>query len=134
MLYLPISREWMVSRGAQRLYLVCALANLWLFAVLAGTAIAMSESDVESFAGFASTALLVKSLLWPGVLGTAVLAVAMWYFWYSIDQSSWAKKALWFFVLFLGFMLGPMLYYFFAYRRHPALDRAGWKTPRSPLR
>jgi hypothetical protein len=114
----------MVSRGAQRLYFVCALANLWLFAVLAGTAIAMSTSDVESIAEFPPTALLVRSLLWPGILGTAVLAIAMWYFWYSIDKSRWTKKALWLLVLFLGFILGPLLYYFFAYRRHPALDVA----------
>ena len=123
-LYLAITRNWMVSRGAQRLYFVCALANLWLFAVLAGTAIAMSTSDVESIAEFPPTALLVRSLLWPGILGTAVLAIAMWYFWYSIDQSGWTKEALWLLVLFLGFMLGPLLYYFFAYRRHPALDGA----------
>src|ERR1700756_3939500 len=112
----------MVSRGAQRLYLGCALANLYLFAVLMGTASAMAESDVALLTNFPTAALLVKTLAWPGIVGTAVLAVAMWYFWYSVDQSNWTKKSLWFLVLFLGLMLGPLLYYFFGYRRHPALD------------
>jgi len=46
----------------------------------------------------------------------------MWYFWYRFDQSHWMKKSLWFLVLFLRLMLGLLLYYFFAYRRHPALN------------
>ena len=112
----------MVSRRAQRLYFSCALANLYLFAVLVGTASAMAESEVAFLGDFPATAFLVKALLWPGILGTAVLAVAMWYFWYSVDQSTWIKKLVWFLVLVLGFMLGPLFYYFFAYRRHPALD------------
>ena len=122
MLYLPIKRSWIVSRFAQRLYFGCALTNLYLFAVLVGTQTALAESSVSSLNESPAAVLLVKILLWPGVLGTGLLAVAMWYFWFTFDQSHWMKKACWFVVLFLGLTLGPMLYYFFAYRRNPALD------------
>jgi hypothetical protein len=37
MLYRPIKRSWIVSRFAQRFYFGCALANLYLLAVLVGT-------------------------------------------------------------------------------------------------
>jgi hypothetical protein len=67
---------------------------------------------------------LVRILLWPGILGTATLAVAMWYFWYSFDRSSWMARSLWFVVLILGLALGPLIYYFFAYRRSQILRKA----------
>lgn len=122
MLYLPINRSWIVSRWAQRVYFVCAIANLSLLAVLAGTQTAMVESGVASLAASPAAALLVKGLLWPGIIGTALLSIAMWYFWFTFDQSHWRKKALWFAVLFLGIALGPALYYVFAYRGNAALE------------
>jgi hypothetical protein len=80
------------------------------------------ESGASSLNVSPAAVLLVKILLWPGVLGTGTLAVAMWYFWFTFDQSQWMKKTCWFLLLVLGLALGPMLYYFFAYRRNPALD------------
>ena len=81
----------------------------------------MVESRVRSLAEAPATALLVKILLWPGILGTALLVIAMWYFWFAFDQSNWMKKALWFVVLFLSFLVGPAFYYIFVYRRNVAL-------------
>jgi energy-converting hydrogenase Eha subunit G len=121
MLYLPITRGWMVSRRAQRVYFCCAIANLYLFAVLLGTFSAMAASGVVFLADH-SAAPLVRILLWPGVVGAGILAIAMWYFWFSFDQSYWTKKACWFVVLILGLALGPVIYYFFAYRRNQALE------------
>jgi magnesium-transporting ATPase (P-type) len=66
--------------------------------------------------------LLVRILLWPGIFGSGILAVAMWYFWFSFDRSSWNKKSLWFLVLLMGLALGPLIYYFFAYRRNEVLE------------
>jgi hypothetical protein len=122
MLYLPISRAWMVSPGAQRLYLLCALANLSFIAVLIGTLIAMAASDVF-FLTDPAAIRLVRVLLWPGIVGSGTLAVAMWYFWYSFDQSGWIPKTIWFFVLILGRSVGPLIYYFFVYRRSDGLRR-----------
>jgi hypothetical protein len=121
MLYLPITRAWIVSRRAQRVYLYRAIANLYLFAVLVGTFSAMAASGIV-FLADPSAALLVRILLWPGVVGAGILAIAMWYFWFSFDQSCWTKKACWFAVLILGLALGPVLYYFFAYRRDQSLE------------
>jgi hypothetical protein len=122
MLYLPIKRSWIVSRRAQRVYFCCAIVDFYLIAVLAGARSAVEASGLVSLAGFPGTAWMVKILLFPGVLGTAVLSVAMWYFWFAFDQSHWMKKAFWFAILFPGVILGPVLYYFFAYRRSAALD------------
>jgi len=123
MLYLPITREWIVSRTAQRVYLGCALANLYLLAVLIGTFMAMAASDIV-FLTDPAAVRLVRALMWPGVLGAGTLAVAMWYFWYSFDQSHWPTRTLWFVVLILGLALGPLIYYFFAYRRSEILQGA----------
>jgi hypothetical protein len=122
MLYLPIKRSWIVSRWAQRVYFCCALANFYLVAVLAGSRVAVDASGLASLAEFPGTAWMVKILLFPGVLGTALLVVAMWYFWFTFDQSHWIKKTLWFAVLFPGFLVGPALYHFFSYRRNAALE------------
>jgi hypothetical protein len=122
MLYLPISRSWIVSRSAQRVYFVCAIANFYLLAVWVGTQTAMVESGVASLVPFPAAAQLVRALLWPGIAGTALLSIAMWYFWFTFDQSRWMKKALWFVILGLGFALGPAIYYIFIYRRNAALE------------
>lgn len=73
MLYLPIKRSWILSRRAQRVYFVYALANFYLLAVWVGNRTAMVETGVGSLADFPAAALLVKVLLWPGILGTALL-------------------------------------------------------------
>jgi len=121
MLYLPITRDWIVSWRAQRVYLCGAIANLYLFAVLVGTFSAMAASRM-GFLADPSAGLLARILLWPGVVGAGILAIAMWYFWYSFDRSCWTKKACWFAVLILGLALGPVIYYFFAYRGNQALE------------
>jgi hypothetical protein len=124
MWYLPISRSWIVSRSGQRVYARCAIADFQLIAVLVGRPTAMAESGVKSLENFPAAAYLVKLRLWPGVIGTAILAVAMWYFWFTFDRSHWATTACWSLILFLGLALGPLSYYIFAYRKSPALDPA----------
>lgn len=122
MLYLPLTCSWIVSRRAQRLYLCCACLHLSLLGVLVGTQMAMLESGVASLVDSPASLLLVKVLMWPGILGAALLLVAMWYFWFSYDPSNWLKKAFWFGILFVGNPLGAVLYYFVVYRRSPILD------------
>lgn len=116
MLYLPISKNWIVSRQARRVYLICSLASLYLLAA----SIAISAAVIAS--GFSlnadpppNAALLIQALIWPGLVGAAILWVAMWYFWFSFDDSNWFKKAVWCCLLFT-FFASPF-YYFFVYRR-----------------
>lgn len=120
MLYLPISKGWMVSRTARRVYFVCALSTIYLFA----TRFAILMAFVTARLSFTSnippvTSLLIELLLWPGVIGTAILWVGMWYFWFSFDNSSWSRKAIWCFLLYFLAPLAQPFYYFFVYRRSP---------------
>jgi hypothetical protein len=64
---------------------------------------------------------IARLLLFPAMLGTSVLTIAMWYFWFGFDRSSWVKKALWCLPLFLFVPIGPTLYCFFVYLRNKSL-------------
>ena len=119
MLYLPITKSWIISRVARRVSFVCALAAISLFGALIATRMAMIASGVFFLALLPDAALVVRLFLWPEVLGTATLSIAMWYFWFSFDTSDWLRKAIWFVPLYLLLGLGPALYYFFVYRRNP---------------
>jgi hypothetical protein len=117
MLYLPIKETWIVSRSARRVYLVCALAALSFVGTLIASVAALGAFGLATFEGYATASFIVRLLLWPGILGTALLSVAMWYFWFSFDDSDWLKKALWFLPLYLLLSVGPVLYYFLVYCR-----------------
>lgn len=125
MLYLPITKAWIVSPAARRVYLVCALAAFSLFGVLIGSRTALRFAGANSFVVSPIAALTVRFLLWPGILGTATLSIAMWYFWFSFDDSSWIKKAIWFFPLYFLLALGPAFYYFFVYRKNADIAKHG---------
>src|SRR5216683_5374761 len=116
MLYLPITKDWIVSPLARRIYLGCAILAIALFGTLVAVSAAMVASGVRSLAGAPAVVSIVKMLLFPEVLGTAALSIAMWYFWFSFDRSSWIRKACWFPPLYLLPTMGPALYYFFVYR------------------
>jgi hypothetical protein len=113
MLYLPISRAWIVSLAARRVYFVCALLTLALFATLVGVRVAMSVAGARALTPAAAS--LVRVLLFPEITGAAVLVVSMWYFWFGFDHSHYLKRAIWF--LLLLFVFGSVLYYFVVYCR-----------------
>jgi hypothetical protein len=115
MLYLPISRSWLVSSTAQRIYFVSALLVVALLATLIGVNAALVASGARVLTPTAS--VLVRVLLFPGIAGEAVLWVAMWYFWFTFDRSHYLKKAVWFFFLSLVAPFGTIAYYLFVYRR-----------------
>jgi len=117
-LYLPITKTWIVSLTARRVYFVCALAALSLFGVLIASIAALMTSGPTPLEGLAAAGFIVRLLLWPGVLGTAVLSIAMWYFWFGFDDSGWLKKTIWFLPLYFLLPIGPVFYYFFVYRRN----------------
>jgi len=80
-----------------------------------GTRVAMSVAGAGSLSR--GTAVVLRVLLYPEILGTAVLWVAMWYFWFSFDSSHFLKKAAWFLLLIIMGPLSLPFYYFFVYRR-----------------
>jgi hypothetical protein len=114
MLYLPISRSWLFSQTAQRIYFACSLLVFAFIGTLIGVRMAMAASGARSLAGPASS--LVRMVLYPEVMGVAVLWIGMWYFWFGFDTSHYLKKAVWF--VLLGFLapFGTVLYYFLVYR------------------
>src|SRR5271169_122377 len=115
MMILPISRTWMVSRVARRVYLICSVLALALSGTLAGTRAA--QSAIGSHTLPPSTAAILRLVLIPEVIGSALLWVAMLYFWFGFDQSSWLKHALWFPFLFFLIPLPLALYHFVVYRK-----------------
>jgi hypothetical protein len=121
MLYLPISRNWIVSRIAVRTYFICALTALSLFGVIIASRLALGSAGFGSFESSSTAALFVRCLVWPGILGTAMLCIAMWYFWFNFDDSGVLRRTVWFILLYLAIPIGPAFYYFFVYRRHSAV-------------
>jgi hypothetical protein len=108
MLVLPISKSWIISRTAQKTYLACALLSLALIATLLGTRMATSATGTAYLNS--SAAQLLGIVLLPEILGMATLWVAMWYFWFSYDNSNWVKKAAWFVPLYLLAPIGVIAY------------------------
>ncbi len=115
MLYLPISRSWLLSPAARRIYLLCALLALGLIATEIGVHMAMSAARTGKLTPAA--ALFVRMLLYPEMMGAALLWIAMWYFWFGFDPSHYLRRALWFVFLFFLAPFGTLIYYFFVYRR-----------------
>src|SRR5437879_10794115 len=117
MLYLPIRRNWIVSAAANRTYLACAVAAFSLVGVIIASLMALGSAGTKSFESSPAAALGVRFLLWPGMIGTALLCIAMWYFWFNFDDSSWFRKALWFIFLSFTSPVRSRFYFFFLSRR-----------------
>jgi hypothetical protein len=99
------------------------VAGFALFGVIFAVRYALALSGVPTLEASPNAALVARIFLWPGMLGTGLLTIAMWYFWFSYDNSGWLKKA-WFLPLYLLLGIGPALYYFFVYRRNPEVSAA----------
>jgi hypothetical protein len=112
MMYISISRNWLFSPMAQRVYLLCALLNLALIATRIGVFAAMTAAGVSSFS--AEAGLFVKVLFFPEIIGTAILFVGMSYCWLGFG-GSYKRKLLW--IIFIRFfvVMAP-IYYFLEYR------------------
>jgi hypothetical protein len=113
MLILPISRTWMDSRAARSVYLASSVMALALAGTLMATRAA--QSVIGSHALPSATASVLRLILTPEIVGSALLWVAMLYFWFNFDRSSWLKRALWFPFLFSFIPLAHALYHFLVY-------------------
>jgi hypothetical protein len=125
MLILPISRGWLLSRKAQRVYLGSAIGSIGSLGVVFGTIVAMVAAGQQTLAGLPTARVAVEFLLFPTAVGAGLLLAAMWYFWFSFDGSHWAKRAFWFLFLMFVPLIGPVLYYFLVYRRSVRLLEPG---------
>ena len=99
----------------------CSVLALALSGTLAGTRAA--QAAMGSYTLPPATAAVLRFVLIPEVFGTALLWVAMLYFWFGFDQSSLLKRALWFPFIFTFIPLALALYYFFVYRKWTRSDR-----------
>jgi hypothetical protein len=115
MLFLPISRSWLFSRIAQRVYLVSALLVLAFIATRIGVHTAIAAAGAGALN--ARAASVVRMLLLPEIFGAAILWIGMWYFWFSFDRSHYLQRAIWFALLFFLVPFSTVGYYFLVYRR-----------------
>ena len=120
--FLPISREWLMSQAAQRIYLGCAVLTLALLATRIGTHLAISASGATGLSTDARS--VVRTILFPEIVGAAMLWVSMWYFWFGFDRSHYLKRAVSFALLFFLPPMGTLFYYFVTYRRQVVAVRA----------
>lgn len=127
MLFLPISREWLLSRAAQRIYLGCAVLTLGLLATIMGTRLGISAAGAPALSADARS--LVRTILFPEIVGAALLWVSMWYFWFGFDRSHYLNRALFFILLFFFPPIGTLTYYFAIYRRQKLAVQASDRAP-----
>ena len=115
MLILPITRSWICSSLARKLYTACAVLALALIEMSVGTRAAQQVIGTKTLPPLTAGVLRIVPI--PEVVGVALLWVAMWYFWFGFDRSHWFKRALWFLLLFFLAPYGPVFYCFFVYRQ-----------------
>jgi voltage-gated potassium channel Kch len=118
MMYVRISRNWLFSPRAQRVYLLGAILDLALLATRIGIGTAMVAAGVSTLSPTA--VLLVNAFLFIEVVGSAVLFVGMSYCWLGFD-GSYAKKGFWIVLVKLCLITTP-IYYFAVYRRMAARE------------
>src|SRR4030088_2121657 len=94
MIYVSISRSWLFSRAAQRVYFVCVLLDLALLATRIGIIAAVTVARVSMLPPV--TLLIVRILLFPEVVGSALLLVGMSYCWFGFDRARYRSRLLWY--------------------------------------
>lgn len=131
MLFLPISREWLLSDAARRIYFGCCVLTFALLATIIGTHLAISAAGASALSTAARS--VVRTILFPEIVGAALLWVSMWYFWFGFDRSHNLKRALSFVLLFFFPPMGTLVYYFLSYRRQVLAFRPADQTPEKGL-
>ncbi|MBZ5567149.1 MAG: hypothetical protein LAN64_04775, partial [Acidobacteriia bacterium] len=111
-----ITKDWIVSVAARRIYLTAAGLSLAFLLLLIALQF-VGEVPVPWVP-------IVRALVFAGVVGTATTMVAMEYFLFGFDKSSAFKKAFWFCIMLFP-VLGAALYCFIVYSRSDAFTSAG---------
>jgi hypothetical protein len=113
MFIIPITKSWLVSKTADRVYFACAIASLILFGIELGLLSAVSALDRDALDQSSIVLLVFYRVIQISIPGTALLWVGMWLHWIKFNI---AKRGFW----VIGLMTGPIgtvLYYFLVYRR-----------------
>ena len=111
--YYYINKAWMVSGMARRVYRLSAFLSVTTFFMIV---IVQVAGDIPP-----ALRLWAKTLLFVGLLGTAITMMAMEYFLFSLDDSPAIKQVFWFCAMLFPFF-GPALYCFIVYSRSAALQ------------
>ena len=111
-----VKKEWIVSPTARLVYRTAALVSLTLIPVL----IVIPR--------YYPVPLLLRRMLFLGILGTALNAAAMENFLLRYDDKSGLKQIFWFCAMFLA-PIGAALYCFLIYSRSDVLKRACAERP-----
>lgn len=114
---LYISRNWIVSSTARRVYLVASICSLSLIGSLIAIAMAISGTGRTFAEVNAATVVVVYALLLIGVVWAAILRVAMLYYWYGFDLSGSGAKLFWLVGMLLFGPFAEIVYHFAVYRR-----------------
>jgi hypothetical protein len=110
--YEYISKEWIVSPTARRVYRAAAGLSVSLF--FGWWAILVAGGIPESLAP------IVRVFLLAGVVGYATTMTGMEFFLFRFDNSHPLKQIAWFLVMLFP-LLGPALYCFIVYSRSDVL-------------
>jgi hypothetical protein len=123
---LYITRDWLTSDTARAVFLVSAVFSAFFFIGVLGLGVAFATSSLGegTLLHSPSVTTVIWLLLFPGVLGTAIIWVAMWYFWFIFHPAERISSSLWFVVLWLG-PPGALVYFFCVYLRSARLQLAG---------
>jgi hypothetical protein len=103
-----INKEWIVSRTARIVYRSAAIASLGIFIPLTIFILNLDRDMAHPLR------LLLKPLLFLGVVGMALTGLGMEYFLFRFDNSHALKQIFWFCALLLP-PIGPALYCFLVY-------------------
>jgi hypothetical protein len=115
---LTVSDSWLVSATAKKVYVAAAALTVFFFGLLFTITFASLLAG-GSLAQAPLVASALKTLLFVCILGTALLWIAMWYFWYRFHPSEKMSKALWAGLLLISGPIGALAYFLAVYLRSP---------------
>ena len=112
MKYEYISREWIVSVTARRVYRLAAVLSVGLLPVLS---VLLSQPGLADL-----SRAIARPLLFTAVLAMALTLIGMEYFLFRFDDSHPLKQIFWFCVM-LFLPIGPAVYCFVVYSNSPVV-------------
>lgn len=122
-LALHITDSWLTSPVARRIYFVSAILTIFLVGMVLAIVLGAFAAG-GTLESSPVLELILRTLLFPGVLGAAVLWIAMWYFWSRHHSGENTAKVPWAIIIWLLGPIGALLYFKFFYLRSPLVRTA----------